>query len=137
MTAPNGLDVATVGGRPRGGPMSLQKDMESKVARTWARRTWQRWWRAALSVAAVGIAVATVSSMASHLQLRQSVALLRSTDLRRLAAIAPMLLTANLCLKAARFRSLLRTAAGHAVPFRQVLASVVLSAGANNLLPLR
>jgi uncharacterized membrane protein YbhN (UPF0104 family) len=117
--------------------MSSQKDMESKVARTWARRTWQRWGRAVLSVAALGVAVATVSSMASHLQLRQSVARLRSADLRLLAAIAPLLLTANLCLKAARFRSLLRTAAGQALPFRQVLASVVLSTGANNLLPLR
>ena len=93
--------------------------------------------RAALEVVVVVVAVATVASMASRIQLHRTLARLRAADLRLLAVIAPLLLMANLGARTARFRALLRTADGRAVPFRQVLASVVLSMGANNVLPLR
>ena len=120
-------------GRPGVGPRP-SADFRS---RRWTRWTRQRPVRAGLTLVVVGVAVATIASMASRIELRQTLARLQAADLRLLALVAPLLLMVNLSSRAARFRALLGTTGGRVVAFRQVLASVVLSMGANNVLPFR
>src|SRR5262249_31129233 len=96
-----------------------------------------RYARAALRTAIAIAVVAALASTARHVSLESIARVLRSADVALLCVLVPLLLASGFVLRAARFRALLGRSEGRRAPFRDVLGNVVLSQGANNVLPLR
>jgi len=72
-----------------------------------------------------------------HHALGRVVEVLRAANLGLLIGLGPLVLASSFLLRAARFRTLVRLDHGKHPAFSEVLASVVVSQGANNVLPLR
>ena len=93
--------------------------------------------RTLIRVLVVVAIAATLAATMRHITFNRVVEVLRSVDLIRLSVLVSLALTLGFLLRAARFRALLDSLNGRRAPLFDVLASVVLSQGANNVLPLR
>jgi len=96
-----------------------------------------RYGRAALRTTIAVALVATFVSTARHVSLDGVVRVFASANVPLLSTLVPLVLAMSFALRAARFRALLGRGQEGRARFRDVLGSVVLSQGANNVLPLR
>lgn len=93
--------------------------------------------RTLIRVLVVVAVAATLASTRRHIKFERVVEVLHSVDLTRLSVLSSLVLSLGFLLRAARFRALLDPHNGRRAPLFDVLASVVSSQGANNVLPLR
>jgi len=101
------------------------------------RLTWKQVGRGLLWTLVLAAGAVAFRRTFGHGTLARVVDVLRSADLGMLAVLGTPVLVAGFLLRAARFRALIRFDNGHRAPLAYVLASVVISQGANNVLPLR
>jgi uncharacterized membrane protein YbhN (UPF0104 family) len=91
----------------------------------------------AVRVAVVVTIAVTIGSTVRHVSLSGVAQVLRSANAPLLLVAIPILLGAGFLLRAARFWALLACFRDSPATFRDVLESIVMSQGANNVLPLR